>query len=112
MAAALFLGAKLFAGTTLADIEKDPKAYEGKIVEIDGWGWGWMAHMPETLRGCRLRHAKGNTGSKNDGTFSDGNLTILYPVPLRFSGKMHLKAEVSISKFGWRMKPISVSKRD
>ncbi len=104
-------GVAVLADTKLSDIEKNPEAFAERIVEIDGWGGGWMANAPETLEGRTLRHASGNTGSRNDGTFTDGNLTVLYPVPLRFSGRMHIKAKVSIDRFGWRLRPIRNPKR-
>ena len=93
-------------GSVLARIDKDPAKFAGKIIELDGWAWGWMARAPRELQGKRISSARHNYGSRNDGTFTDGVISVLYPVPVQFSGRYHLKARVVITPYGWRLKPV------
>ncbi len=90
----------------LLQIEKDPCKFAGKIIDIDGWAWGWMAKAPEALKGKSIPFARGNYGSRSDGTFTDGVVYVLYPVPVNFSGRFHLKAKVVITPDGWQLVPV------
>lgn len=93
-------------GSLLEKIEKNPGRFANKIVELDGWAWGWMARPPEGVRLSSLRFARHNYGSRSDGTFTDGVVQILYPVPVKFSGPFHLKARVTITPGGWQLVPV------
>jgi len=90
----------------LEKIEKNPGRFANKIVELDGWAWGWMAEPPEWVQRLSLRFAKHNYGSRMDGTFTDGVIRILYPVPVKYSGPFHLKARVVITPAGWQLFPV------
>ncbi|MBC7195684.1 MAG: hypothetical protein H5U39_00305 [Deferribacterales bacterium] len=90
----------------LAEIEENPEKFANKIIELDGWAWGWMAPPPEVLKDRSIHFAKGNYGSKMDGTFTDGIVSVLYPVPVGFSGPFHLMAKVIITPYGWQLVPV------
>ncbi len=92
--------------SVLEQIAANPQAFAGKIIEIDGWAWGWMSRPPREVSTNNLAFAKGNYGSRNHGTFTDGRIWILYPVPVDFSGPLHLKAKVEITPFGWQLIPV------
>lgn len=93
-------------GSLLVKIEKNPGKFADKIIELDGWAWGWMARPPEGLQVPSLRFARHNHGSRMDGTFTDGVVSIHYPVPVKFSGPFHLKARVIITPAGWQLVPV------
>jgi len=93
-------------GSLLEEIEKSPEKFADKIIELDGWAWGWMAQPPEGVDVSSLRSASHNYGSRMDGTFTDGVVSILYPVPVKFSGPFHLKARVVITPAGWQLVPV------
>ena len=92
--------------SVLEQIAANPQAFAGKIIEIDGWAWGWMSRPPSEVSMKNLAFAKGNYGSRNHGTFTDGRIWILYPVPVNFSGPLHVKAKVEITPFGWQLIPV------
>ena len=94
-------------GSILARIDKDPSKFAGKLIELDGWAWGWMARQPRELQGKIIPSAKHNFGSRSYGTFTDGKISVLYPVPVKFSGRYHLKARVVVTPFGWQLVPVN-----
>ncbi len=90
----------------LARIDANPHWFAGRVVELDGWAWGWMAKPPKEVARLKLAFARHNYGSKMDGTFTDGTIRILYPVPVTFSGPLHIKAMVKITPSGWQLVPV------
>lgn len=94
------------SSSILAKIAKDPAKYADRIIEVKGWAWGWMAKPPRK-EFSSLPLARNNYGSRSDGTFTDGVVCVLYPVPLKFSGPFHLKAKVILKPWGWQLMPVN-----
>ncbi|SMC18743.1 hypothetical protein SAMN02746041_00516 [Desulfacinum hydrothermale DSM 13146] len=90
----------------LEKIERNPGQFANKIIQLDGWAWGWMAQPPASLKGRSPRFARNNYGSRMDGTFTDGIVRIRYPIPVKYSGPFHLKARVAITPAGWQLVPV------
>lgn len=95
-----------YHGSLLKKIEENPERFVNKIVELEGWAWGWMARPPEGVRRSLLHFAQHNYGSRMDGTFTDGVVQVRYPVPVKFSGPFHLKARVRATPGGWQLVPV------
>ena len=89
----------------LAEIEKEPAAFAGKTIQLDGWAWHWTTGPPKEIGGRIPPHARNNYGSRSDGTFTDGARSVLYPVPPGFSGPFKLRARVVMRPYGWQLVP-------
>ncbi|WP_457636722.1 hypothetical protein [Oceanithermus sp.] len=98
--------------TTLAQIEADPAAFDGRKVVLIGYHWSWFKpKVPEVCEGLPL--ARGNLmRTRSDGSFCDGTRVAYLPPggevvgELRPGAAVQLVARVHAGPEGWWLEPL------
>ncbi len=92
---------------SLMEIGKNPAKYQGKLIFIEGWAWGWMAKGPAEAK--KLPLAPGNTAkSRNWGSIEDGTAVALFPISPSSSGKVRVYAVVKVKGNNWLLEPLEI----
>jgi len=102
---------------TLAGIEQNPTAYDGRRVVLVGYLWSWFAR--ERPAACaNVPQAVGNLmRTRSDGYFCDGTRTAFLPPgrnvnvlvgPGERHGALQLVARVHVGPEGWWLEPLEL----
>ena len=94
---------------TLKKISENPKKYEGKVLLLEGYAWGWMTkqRQAEIEELSKLPLARGNTAkTRSDGSFSDGTALAFFPISPKVAGKYRVYAIIVVRGNQWTIKPL------
>ena len=92
---------------TLKEIGENPRKFAGKIIEVIGYAWGWMAKRPREAE--NLPVAKNNTAeSRSEGNFEDGTAIVFIPIAPTISGRFKIFSEIVIKGDKWLFRPITM----